>query len=227
MNMNRYIVPARFRRFYKKFAGINFTMLDIGTIGGAISLAKLWFPKSRYYGLDITEDHLTAEDRANMEGFFLVNLETDDLSRLEDNFFDVIVMSHVVEHITNALDVLAILSRKLKPGGVIYIEFPSVRSLNLPNARHTLNFSDDPTHIRIYDVRDIANVLMANGLRIIRGGRRREWLRIFLSVFNFPAQVVTYLREGRLHGIGLWDLMGFADFVYARKPLKPQADGDA
>jgi len=223
MNINRYVVPSRFRRFRKRYANANFAMLDIGTVGGAVSMAKLWFPKCRYYGLDVIDNHLTAQDHAAMDGFFLADLETDNLDRLQDGFFDIIVMSHVVEHISNALDVLAILPRKLKPGGLIYIEFPSVRSLNLPNARHTLNFSDDPTHIRIYDVRDIANVLMANGLRIIRAGRRREWLRVCLSFLSFPQQIITYMREGRLHGIGLWDLMGFADFVYAHKPLPSDA----
>jgi len=195
-------------------------MLDVGIANGSVGLAKQWFPKCEYYGLDITDEYLTEQDKSAIREFFLADLETDDLARLPDAFFDVIVMSHVVEHLKNSLTVVGKLAHKLAPGGYFYLEFPSVRSLNLPEARHTLNFSDDPTHIRIYDVREIANTLMDNGLRIVRGGRRREWSRIFLSVLSLPLQLLIYLREGRLYGIGLWDLMGFADFVYARRPNK-------
>ncbi len=155
-----------------------------------------------------------------MEALILADLETDSLDRLENGFFDVIVMSHVLEHLRGGIAALERLCDKLAPSGFLYVEFPSVRSLNLPEARHTLNFSDDPTHIRVYDIKDVANAVMDKGLRVIRAGRRREWLRIALSAATAPRQLSCYLKEGRLHGIGLWDAMGFADFVYARRPEK-------
>jgi ubiquinone/menaquinone biosynthesis C-methylase UbiE len=217
MNVNYYIAPPRYKRLRKTFGDRTFKLLDIGTVGDSPTLAKRWLPNCRYFGLDITDAHLTIGEKDKMEDLFLVNLESDSLDRVPDDFFDAIVMSHVLEHLIDGLPALARLSRKLVPGGYIYVEFPSVRSLNLPEARHTLNFSDDATHIRIYDVRDVANTLMDNGIRIIRAGRRREWLRLFLGVFSFPLQILTYFKEGRLHGLGMWDLLGFADFVYARK----------
>jgi SAM-dependent methyltransferase len=221
MNLNWYLPPTRLKRFAKFFVDKPCKVLDIGCANGSYRLIRHWLPKCSYYGLDITEENLTPQERSEVAGFYLADLEKDDLARLPDGFFDVIIVSHVIEHLTNSLDVLGRLCRKLAAGGHIYVEFPSVRSLNLPEAKHTLNFSDDPTHVRIYDVREVANVMFANGLRVVRGGRRREWLRVFLSVGTFPIQLVTYLREGKLHGTGLWDLLGFADFVYARKP----ADG--
>ena len=219
MNINYHIAPPRYKRLRKAFGSRRFTLLDIGTFGDSPRMAKRWLPNCRYFGLDITDQHLTADEMAQMEQLFLTDLESDSLGSIPDNFFDAIVMSHVLEHLKGGLPALTRLSRKLRPGGLIYIEFPSVRSLNLPEARHTLNFSDDATHIRVYDIRDVANTLMDNGLRIIRAGRRREWLRIVLCVFSLPLQLLIYLREGRLHGIGMWDLLGFADFVYARKPV--------
>ena len=48
----------------------------------------------------------------------------------------------------------------LKPDGCIYIEFPSVRSLNLPSMRGALNFCDDKTHLRIYSIQEVANILL-------------------------------------------------------------------
>jgi SAM-dependent methyltransferase len=218
MNLNWYIPPTRLKRFVKEYAAKPCRILDIGLANGSYRLTRHWLPKCEYHGLDMTEDNLSTEERGQIAGFFLANLETDSLAGVPDGFFDIVIVSHVIEHLTNAMDVLGRLSAKLKPGGHIYIEWPSVRSLNLPNARHTLNFSDDPTHVRVWAVHEVANALLSKGMRIERGGRRREWFRILLSVGTFPIQLITYLREGRLHGTGLWDLLGFADFIYARKP---------
>lgn len=215
-NINYYIQPPRFKRI-ASLGDKSFNMLDVGCANGSVALAKRWFPKCRYHGLDITDGYLTDADRAAMEQFYKCDLETSDLSELPDQKFDVIVIAHVIEHLTNSLQVLARLTKKLAPGGHIYVEFPSVNALSLPSARGTLNFCDDPTHIRLYDVKEVANVFLANGLKVIRGGRRREWLRILLSPLTLPTQIKTLLTEGRLDATGLWDLMGFAEFVYARR----------
>lgn len=215
MNINRYIWPTRLKRFANRFPGRAFTLLDVGCANGSVGIVKHWLPQCRYFTIDITDAHLSPDDRKQIEAFYQVDLESNDLSALKDQKFDAIVVAHVIEHLSNSLDVLKSLAQRLEPGGCIYVEFPSVRSLNLPNARHTLNFSDDPTHIRVYDVREVANVFLANGLRIVRAGRRREWIRIALSLFTIPIQILTWVKEGRLNGVGLWDLFGFADFVYA------------
>jgi hypothetical protein len=67
-------------------------------------------------------------------------------------------------------------------------------------------------------VKEVANVLLANGLKVIRAGRRREWLRVALFPLAIPSHIKTLLSSGRLTGVGLWDLCGLADFVYAEKP---------
>ena len=207
MNINYHLKPSRYRRICAHFGDTPIKLLDVGTAADSVGIARRWLPQCRYFGLDITDQYLKPEDRAYMEKLILADLESDTLDQLEDDFFDAIIVSHVIEHLAHGLEALERLCRKLAPGGGIYIEFPSVRSLNLPEARHTLNFSDDETHIRLYDVKEVANAMMSSGLRVIRAGRRREWARVLLSVATFPR-----------HGIGLWDLMGFADFVYARKP---------
>ena len=65
--------------------------------------------------------------------------------RLADNHYDLIILSHVIEHINNGLDVVERLSKKLKFGGHIYIEYPSLKSLQLPSAQGSLHFCDDDT----------------------------------------------------------------------------------
>jgi hypothetical protein len=80
----------------------------------------------------------------------------------------------------------------------------------------TLNFCDDETHVRLYDVKEVANVLLDNGIKIIRAGRRR----CLDQILRLPIKVVgaTVGRNG-LCGGWFWDLLGFADFVFAQKPV--------
>jgi SAM-dependent methyltransferase len=217
VDINHYLIPPRLRLFRKDFDNRPFTLLDIGCTSGSSLVTKAWYPNCAYVGLNLSRDVLSAGEIAAMDEFIEADLERDDLSRLPDGSFDVIVVAHVIEHLSNGLAVLSRLATKLAAGGRLYVEFPSVRSLGLPSAVGTLNFCDDPTHIRLYDVKEVANELLASGLRIVRGGRRKDYRRMLLAPLTLPLQIKTLLREGRLHGTGMWDLLGFADFVYARR----------
>lgn len=152
-----------------------------------------------------------------MEHFYCLDLQKDDLSCIDNNYFDVIIFSHVIEHITNGLVVLEQLISKLKSGGRIYIEFPSIKSFSLPKAIGTLNFCDDQTHVKYYTLWDVINTLLSNGLTIIKAGRRRDWRRAIIGLLIIPYQIYPLLKHGKLHARGMWDLMGFADYVYAIK----------
>lgn len=77
----------------------------------------------------------------------------DGSMRCDNDRFDLVVASHVLEHSQHPLTVFGELARICKPGGKIYIESPSDRStrpFSSPDAEdHScLNFWDDPTHIR-------------------------------------------------------------------------------
>jgi SAM-dependent methyltransferase len=147
-----------------------------------------------------------------MEKFYNIDLEKETLDSLPDAYFDVIIVSHVIEHLKNGLEILPSISKKLKQGGEIYIEFPSIRSLSFP--RGGLHFCDDPSHVRAYDIREIANVLLSNGFKIIKAGICSSVARKIIS----PIQLFRImLMQKKVTLAGLWDLFGFADFVYAVK----------
>jgi hypothetical protein len=98
----------------------------------------------------------------------------------------------------------------------MYVEFPSVRSLAFPNMAGTLNFCDDETHVRLYDVKDVANTLLDSSLKIIRAGRRRCLDLILLLPIKVSRATV---RRNTLFGGLFWDLLGFADFVFVQEPV--------
>ena len=194
-------------------------MLDIGIMNGSPILAKRWFPQCTYHGLDISASMLSQSESEKIDRLFIADLETDDLEEVPDGLYDVIVVNHVIEHLRNGLPALTRLAEKLKPGGHLYVEFPSVRSLSFPSGDGTLNFQDDPTHVRVYTLAEVANNLMDSGLKIITAGRPKGITRTFLWFFlMIPLQIFNLITRRRLHARGLTFLLGFSDFVYAVKP---------
>jgi hypothetical protein len=107
---------------------------------------------------------------------------------------------------------------KLKPGGVIWIAFPSLKSLSLPSAEGSLNFSDDPTHVRVPDIREISNVLLSNGVRVLHAGRTRDFIRGAIGAVVLPYALAKRAVTGKMSGKGLWYLLGFEDHVFGQRP---------
>src|SRR5260370_17234441 len=94
--------------------------------------------------------------------------------------------------------ILTVIFTKLKPGGYIWIAFPSLRSLSLPSAEGTLQFCDDPTHVFVPDIREISNILLANGVRVIHAGRSRAFLREMIGVAILPSPLLTTIIPANL-----------------------------
>jgi SAM-dependent methyltransferase len=194
-------------------------ILDIGCGNNSPSTTKHWFPGSRYEGADIQQYNLSAEDLASMEAFYLVGVDGSGYSAIPDGAYDFIILHHVVEHMTDPLPILATVCSKLKPGGLIWIGFPSLRSLSLPPGEGTLQFCDDPTHVRVPHVWEISNVLLANGVKVLHAGRSRSFIREALGAALLPWAMLRKLVTGRLSGRGLWYILGFEDHVFGQRKL--------
>jgi hypothetical protein len=204
-------------KFINSYSEDKIKLLDVGCGNKSPSITVSLFPKVEYFGLDKQEYNLTNEDKKILENkYFLVDL--DNLSELDNalpnNYFDFIIMAHVIEHTRKGTEILEILSKKLKVGWGIYIEFPSVRSLSLPPMEGTLNFCDDPTHVKLYDVKEIANALIKCEFKIIKAGTRRNYVSLILKPLKAIYHLIKYCK---IYGSAFWDILGFAEFLYAKK----------
>lgn len=215
MRLPSFVSPACFRWFYKSHRDRSFDFLDVGCGNHAVQKAKKWFPNCSYTGLDRDRYNNDDDDFNRMEHFHQVDLEqVETLEVLPDKAYDIVVMVHVIEHLKNGEDVVGSLCRKLRAGGGIYIEFPAVESLALPSMEGTLNFCDDPTHVKVYDVRELSNQLLEMGFTIKYAGRRRHPLLFVLA----PVLIVLGIfKNRRVTAFGFWDLAHFADCIYAIK----------
>lgn len=218
--------PFRITRIQRHLNVSPPVLLDVGCGNQSPSVTKRWLPDCTYHGIDRDPNILGPSDKTCCERFLVLDLDDGDLSDVTDNAYDVIIMSHVVEHLRHGERAIGNLIKKLKAEGLIYIEVPSERSLRLPSGVGTLNFFDDKTHVRFYSLGEIGNILLDHNLVVLEAGRRREWFKIFLFPLYLPLQIFALLTEGRLHARGLWDMMGFADYILARKAVSGAATED-
>jgi SAM-dependent methyltransferase len=196
-------------------------ILDIGCGNNSPSVTKRWFPRCHYTGADIQRYNLGEADDAAMDAFYLLGADGSGYDAIPDDSYDLVILNHVLEHMTEPAPVLFSLCRKLKPGGYIWIAFPSMRSLGLPSSvDETLQFCDDPTHVYVPDVREVANLLLANGVKVLHAGRSREGFFTTLGdVSKLFKRLMKKLITGKFSGRGLWYVLGFEDHVLGQRRI--------
>ncbi len=214
-NLIRPYINFSYRFLKKYFNGRSFTMLDVGAGNQSATKTTETFPRCKYYGLDISREYnYQPSDFARMQDFYEIDLVKLDYTPVPDNFFDAVWMVHVIEHLPNGEEVLQKLIEKMKPGGIFYLEYPGKKSTTLPSMYGTLNFYDDPSHVRLYNLPELRKVFENNGCTVLRSGTRRNWFYIAALPIRVLGKVLTRKRiEGNL----FWDIAGFAEYVLAQK----------
>ena len=112
-----------------------------------------------------------------------------------DGSINAITCMHLVEHLQNLDSLMREAARLLAPGGRIYFETPHLKSLHVPSATgkaagtFTLNFFDDPTHVRVVPVETLAAAASREGLRVVKSGISRNWIfaALYPAFFFTPA----------------------------------------
>ena len=175
-----------------------------------------------HYGVDIHEEE---NCRKYLSEFVNLDVTRDKLPFAEE-YFDLVMVSHVVEHLSREgfLFCLKEIKRVLRRGGYVYIEFPSEKTRRFITAKTlkrlgcpvtTLNFFDDETHISLYGLQELAGILEGEGLGICKCGDIMEPVKKLLSPLLL---VIGYaLRDESIFTGSLWSLVNWASFLLARK----------
>jgi cyclopropane fatty-acyl-phospholipid synthase-like methyltransferase len=186
--------------------------LDIGCGNHSARLSCKYLHNVEYWGIDNGNYNNDSEDFDFMYKFINQDLEKSDLSEVPDAYFDVIVLSHVIEHLRNYRAVLSIVLNKLNEGGILFIETPTVESTRFPSKDGTLNFFDDSTHINPVPLDDVKQLLESHNYKIIANGVRKFKRRILL----FPLLLLYSMYQyGSIIGPVLWDIYGFSWYLVA------------
>lgn len=199
----------------RSFGNKPFRLLDIGAGNNSATKTKRVFPLCEYHGVDLTRDYNNDEaDFREMKAFYEMDLTKLDFAVIPDNYFDGIWLVHIIEHLFNGDEVLAKLLTKLKPGGYLYVEYPGAKSMKLPSMYGTLNFKDDPTHVRLYSVKELTALFENNYCQIVQSGTRRNpWF-----IMAMPFRIISsWVKRKRLQGNVFWDVLGFAEYLWVQK----------
>jgi 2-polyprenyl-3-methyl-5-hydroxy-6-metoxy-1,4-benzoquinol methylase len=85
----------------------------------------------------------------------------------ESGLFDVITISHVMEHLHEPKAVLETCYRLLKPGGRLWLETPNIKSLGASRFRHSWRGLEPPRHLVLFNRRSLRAALDAAGFSSI------------------------------------------------------------
>jgi SAM-dependent methyltransferase len=198
------------------FAG-SVRIVDAGAGPEDALKAKRLFRECWYEGINIEDLPKSSAERAGYDRYHLVDLDETDLSFLPDRSYDLVVSSHTIEHLKDGAAVVTRLCAKVCPGGLLYLEWPSLESVNFPVRGRGLRFDDDSTHRRTYALDEIRALVTSQGLRVEFARHRRQWFRMLLA----PVLVLYHsVRFKRVVLYDLWDLTGFCYTLRANRPME-------
>lgn len=122
---------ARFRSFYhrKGYELLSGSGLEIGAMANPAPVPA--HCQVKYFDV-LTREKMAAffpgVDISNfVEPDFLGDIDHDGLSQFTDSSFDFVILSHVIEHVANPIELLAQISRITRPGGKLVLACPDKR----------------------------------------------------------------------------------------------------
>ena len=85
-----------------------------------------------------------------------------------DEFFDIIIAFHVIEHVENPNHLLNEISRMLKPGGLAVISTPDFEGPMAKRYGENFRLYNDPTHISLFGMAGLLKSIEARSLSVIK-----------------------------------------------------------
>lgn len=161
----------KFSAFLKKTTS---EILEVGA-GPGWNLIRL--PAHRRVGMDVT---LTYAERLRGQGVEFVS----DLSQLSGQKFDLVILSHVMEHLLEPARMLEQIGALLKPDGELLVIVP------LESPVHKISPQDNNHHLFSWNVQTLNEFLLACGYSV----RSRAVKRY--GADRFAANLAVRLRGG-------------------------------
>lgn len=150
-NLRKLMTSLRSQKMYEYIAelGRNMRVMDYGC-GPGYGTAIIAKKAKEVVGVDISEEALEyAKSHYALPNVKFIKIDTHP-TEFPENSFDIIVSSHVIEHIDNVKKYLLQLKRILRKGGMLIITTPNKKFRLLPFQKPY-----DPHHKREYNSKDL------------------------------------------------------------------------
>jgi SAM-dependent methyltransferase len=171
-------------------------ILDVGCSTGLFLeyLPNEW----RKYGLELnTKAAVIARQRG-------VNVTVGGLESFQaDTKFDVIRISHVLEHIKDYKNFLAVAANLLKPGGILVIYTPNSESFSRKLAGRFWSGFYDQTHFTIFNYKNLLNSVFGLGLEVVFRST------YYMGYLGDSLMRILKIKKGRIFFIYLFYILFF------------------
>lgn len=156
------IFQKRFNLIKKYYpSGNNKKVLDIGCSNGVFLDI---FKKNKFitWGIEPSEIAKIATSKGHK-----IIYSDFEKAKLPTNYFDVVVMNHVLEHLENSQKILIKIKEVLKKGGMVLIDVPNVGSLlsKILGSRWPYLVPDE--HLWQFDKNSLTKIVKDAGFKII------------------------------------------------------------
>ncbi|HAU37825.1 MAG TPA: hypothetical protein DCX07_08925 [Phycisphaerales bacterium] len=209
------------RWLFLKSAPPGAKVLDVGAGSGGMVTWKGWCEPRREDLRMYAVDRVRGEMFDRYDGWQVADLDVEPV-RCGEGAFDAVVMSHVLEHLSDEDAFFARLEPRLAPGAQVYIELPAPWTAVCPSRTlflergidvSTVNFFDDATHKRTFDRPELWALLERHGFRILHGGAiRNRFLEDELFTFGYTH------RDQELTTYGVWSKLSWAQYLVVERP---------
>lgn len=171
----------------------NGKIMDIGC-GSGETLSQLALVGWKTYGIEIDGGAVRVAKKRG-----LLNVKKRPYQKLKeypDNYFDVIRLYMVIEHLDDPRLVLALAHRKLKKGGTIIVGTGNTESVASNVFGRFWCHLDSPRHLFVFSISNLTALVTASKFTVIRtycssaGGIVSSIQYVLAQYFGFPYKIV-------------------------------------
>jgi 2-polyprenyl-3-methyl-5-hydroxy-6-metoxy-1,4-benzoquinol methylase/transcription elongation factor Elf1 len=209
------------RRIINNIPNGNF--LDIGCGNGSrlIKMRKLGW---NVFGVEL---NTFAYKKCVKRNLNVQNIPLENAT-FEKNSFDVIYMSHLIEHLHNPLEIIKICDSLLKEDGKLYIQTPNLNSLGRLIFGKFWFANEVPRHLILYSHLGIKKLIQSTGLEITHSSLKTSPKIILNSVdylfdFKKPSKrnkILRFLSKIYVYSACLFNMGDESFYIIKKKKNK-------
>ncbi len=143
--------------FFSTEKGLN--ILDIGSGLCSYYPENVIESKNKYFACDLSDDLKEFLEKRGIK--FIQGDMVKDKLKLKENSFDIVICSHVIEHIQEPYNILNEINKLLKVSGILFLKTPDIKTVKW-------NFFNDFTHKKPYTRNSLIEQIDSDTMQVVK-----------------------------------------------------------